>query len=147
VSRGVSLHDIDPSMLGPHSPLLALMRRKPRRDREHEEQVKIFAWVFEHEKEMPDLRWLFAVPNWIGTRTAKHGARLKAEGRRAGVLDMWMPVRRGVFPGMAIELKAGKNRPSAEQQAWIKHLMREGWRVIVAYSADEVIRALKEYLR
>lgn len=147
MSRPVNIRDIDPSMLGPHSPLLAMMRRKPRRDLEHAEQVKVFAWAAAHEEKYPDLRWLFAVPNWIGVRTAKHGARLKAEGRKAGVLDMWMPVRRAIYPGMAIELKVKGNRPSVDQQAWIQHLHREGWYVIVAYSAIQAIRELENYLR
>lgn len=146
MSRAVSLRDIDPSMLGPHSPLLALMRRKPRADHEHQEQVKVFAWALEHEEQYPDLFWLFAVPNWIGTRTKKHGARLKAEGRKAGVLDIWLPVKRGRHPGMVIEMKAGNNKPTAEQQRWISHLAWQGWVVLVSYSAENAIRNLEEYL-
>jgi hypothetical protein len=147
VNRAVSIRDIDFSKLGPDSPLRQLARRQPRRDLEHQEQVAVFDWAREHETEYPDLRWLFAVPNWIGVRTAKHGARLKAEGRKAGVLDIWLPVRRGIYPGLAIELKAGNNKPSAEQQDWIKHLIREGWLVVVAYSSEEVVRELRAYLR
>lgn len=146
MSRGVSIRDIDPSMLGPHSPLLAMMRRQPRRDLEHEAQVAVFTWAREHETECPDLRWLFAVPNWIGVRTAKQGARLKAEGRRVGVPDMIMPVRRGIHPGLVIELKVKGNRASHEQQQWIQHFIREGWRATVAFGADEAIRKIREYL-
>jgi hypothetical protein len=138
---------VDEVRPGPDSPLRQLARRQPRRDLEHQEQVKIFDWARDHEAQYPDLRWLFAVPNWIGVHTAKQGARLKAEGRKAGVLDMWMPVRRGIWPGLAIELKVKGNRPNADQQEWIKHLIREGWRVLVAYSADEVIRELEYYLQ
>lgn len=146
MSRAISLRDIDPSKLGPNSPLLALMRRNPRRDLEHQEQAKLFAWAADNEAKYPELRWLFAVPNWIGVRTAKQGARLKAEGRKPGVLDLWLPVRRGHVPGLVIELKVGKNRPSAEQREWIEHLYHEGWRVLVLYSADEAIANIKAYL-
>jgi hypothetical protein len=147
LNRAVSIRDIDFSKLGPNSPLRQLAKRAPRRDVEHQEQVKVFAWAAQNEQTYPDLRWLFAVPNWIGVRTAKHGARLKAEGRKKGVLDIWLPVRRGIHPGFALELKAEGNRATPEQQDWIKHLTREGWRVTVAFSADETIRKLKEYLR
>lgn len=136
-------------MLGPQSPLLALMRRKPRRDLEHQEQAKVFQWAADHELQYPDLEWLFAVPNFsgrLGKKTAQHGARLKAEGRKAGVLDMWLPVKRGGRPGMVIEMKAGHNRPTAEQQKWISHLARQGWVVLVSYSAENAIRNLEEYL-
>jgi hypothetical protein len=131
---------------GPNSPLLALMRRTPRRDHEHEEQVALFAWAAENEANYPDLHWLFAVPNWIGVRTAKQGARLKSEGRKAGVLDVWLPVRRGPHPGLAIEMKVGKNRPTAEQTKWLNHLSSQGWSVWVAYSADEAKRDILGYL-
>jgi hypothetical protein len=149
ISRGVSLRDIDPSMLGPHSPLLALMRRKPRADHEHQEQVKVFTWALEHEDQYPELEWLFAVPNFagrLGKRTAQHGARLKAEGRKPGVLDIWFPVKRGGHPGMVIEMKAGNNKPTVDQQRWISHLARQGWVVLVSYSAENAIRNLEEYL-
>jgi hypothetical protein len=151
VSRAVSIRDIDPSMLGPHSPLLALMRRKPRRDLEHQEQVKVFEWAADHEAKYPDLEWLFAVPNFagrLGKRTARHGARLKAEGRKPGVLDIWLPVKHAhePCPGLVIELKAGKNVPTADQKRWIAHLHRQGWAVVVAYSADVVIRVIEDYL-
>jgi hypothetical protein len=146
MSRGVSIRDIDPSKLGPNSPLLALMRRKPRRDLEHQSQVALFEWAAENEAKYPDLRWLFAVPNWIGTRTKKHGARLKAEGRKPGVLDVWLPVKRGEFPGLVIELKVGNNRPTAEQKEWIEHLKAQGWCVLVAWSSDDAIQWIIAYL-
>jgi hypothetical protein len=146
VSRGISIREIDPSKLGPNSPLLELMRRKPRRDLEHEQQVLLFQWVFENEPKIPELRWLFAVPNWIGVRTAKQGARLKAEGRRVGVLDIWWPLRRGSWPGLVIEMKIAPNKPTKEQRDWIDHLREEGWSVEVAYSADEAKQSIIDYL-
>lgn len=146
MSRAVSIRDINPASLGPNSPLLELMRRKPRQDLEHQEQVALFTWAVENEAKHPELRWLFAVPNWIGVRTAKQGARLKAEGRKVGVLDVWLPVRHGSHPGMVIELKAGNNRPTKEQREWIDHLWSQGWQVLVAYSANAAIQNLVEYL-
>lgn len=146
MSRGISIRDIDPSKLGPNSPLLELMRRKPRRDLEHQEQVKLFQWAAENEAKYPELKWMFAVPNWIGRHTAKHGARLKAEGRKAGVLDVWLPVRRGDFPGLVIELKAGNNRPTAEQKEWLAHLREDGWVVLVAWSSNAAIQWIIAYL-
>ncbi|MDP9203478.1 MAG: VRR-NUC domain-containing protein [Gemmatimonadota bacterium] len=146
MSRAVSIRDIDPSSLGPNSPLLELMRRKPRRDLEHQSQVALFGWAAENEATYPELRWMFAVPNWIGTRTRKHGGRLKAEGRKPGVLDVWLPVKRGEFPGLVIELKAGNNRPTPEQRKWINHLKAEGWCVLVAWSSNAAIQWIIAYL-
>jgi hypothetical protein len=150
VSRAVSVRDIDFSMLGPDSPLRQLVQRAPRRDLEHQEQVRVFEWARDHEIEFPDLEWLFAVPNFsgrLGEKTARQGARLKAEGRKPGVLDMWLPVKRSEHPGLVIELKVGSNVPTSDQRRWIRHLLQQGWRVVVAYGADETITVLKEYLR
>lgn len=146
MSRPVSLRDIDLSRLGPDSPLRQLIRRAPRRDLEHQQQVRLFEWAADNEARYPALRRLFAVPNWIGVRTAKQGARLKAEGRKPGVPDVWLPVARGKYHGLVIELKVGKNRPTPEQADWLGHLATEGWYVSVAFGAAEAIRAIERYL-
>lgn len=149
MSRSISIRDIDPASLGPNSPLLELMRRKPRRDLEHQEQVKLFEWAAENEAKYPELHWMFAVPNFagrLGRKTARHGARLKAEGRKPGVLDVWLPVKRGRYPGIVIEMKIGNNRPTAEQKEWIEHLWSQGWVVLVAYDANAAIQNLIAYL-
>jgi hypothetical protein len=147
MSRGISIREIDPALLGPNSPLHALMRRKPRRDLEHQEQVALFEWAADNEAKYPELKWMFAVPNWIGTRTKKHGARLKAEGRKPGVPDIWLPVTRGDRNGLVIELKAGANRPTAEQKAWLAHLRADGWLVMVCWSSAVAIQTITAYLR
>ena len=79
--------------------------------------------------------------------TPQAGARLKLKGVRSGVpdvmiyeywetLDEWTGAR-GF--GVAIELKAGKNKPTANQRAWLEALEARGWRVAVCYSLDEVV--------
>jgi hypothetical protein len=146
VSRAVSIRDIDVSQLGPDSPLRELLNRKPKRDLEHQEQRRVFEWAAENEGKYPELRWLFAVPNWIGVRTAKQGARLKAEGRKPGVPDMFLPIVRGNWCGLVIELKVANNTVSREQQQWISHLHRNRWVVVVAYGADTAIKELEWYL-
>ena len=64
-------------------------------DAEHREQVKLFAWAEWERIDRPELGLLFAVPNG-GRRDAVTGARLKAEGVKAGVPDVWLPVARRV---------------------------------------------------
>lgn len=143
---------IDESKLGPDSPLRALLkqkRRAPSRDLEHAAQVAVFEWARAHEAEYPELEWLFAVPNFSGRqgkRTARQGHRLNAEGRKRGVPDMLFPVRRGVYVGLAIELKAGRNTTTPEQERWLAHLRASGWFVSVAHSTEQVIELLTVYL-
>lgn len=113
---------------------------------EHDEQVVLFQWAALHEAEHPELRWLFAVPNWIGTRTRHHGAYLKAEGRKPGVPDIWLPCSRRHYHGLVIELKILPNRPSDEQRAWLAALEAADYAVHVCYSAPEAQAVILSYL-
>lgn len=146
------LNAIDPAKLGPNSPLhelLAKRRRAPSTDQEHRDQVALFTWAAEHESVYPELRWLFAVPNFagrLGRFTAKHGGRLKAEGRKKGVLDVWFPVRRGAFVGLVLEMKAGRNTTTIEQREWLAHLQAEGWSAHVMYGNAAAQEAIVTYL-
>ena len=147
------LDAIDPAKLGPDSPLHQLLtkkRRAPSEDREHQEQVRLFDWAREHEAQYPQLQLLFAVPNFagkLGRWTAKHGARLKAEGRKAGVPDVWLPVARRGCHGLVIEMKVGTNKPTLAQQAWLDRLANEGWCAVVAYGAAHAIGIIEHYLK
>lgn len=142
---------IDRSKLGPDSPLHAIIARaarqkNPSRDIEHLNQVRLMDWVRDNEQKYPSLAFLFAVPNWFGTRTARHGARAKAEGRKPGVPDILFPVRRGNYIGLAIEMKAGRNVPTKEQRLWLAHLAKQGWLTDVCYSFEEARDILVAYL-
>lgn len=154
-ARSVSIRDIPVEHLeraAPGSVLHQLAKKRPRgrsRDLEHGEQVKLFTWAAENLQLHPALGWLFAVPNFsgrLGDLTAKHGARLKAEGRKSGVPDVLLPVRRGGYVGLAIEMKAGNNQPRHAQKLWLSHFSHEGWLTHVAYSFEEARDVISKYL-
>lgn len=46
--------------------------------------------------------------------------------------------------GLALELKAGRNKPTAAQVEWHERLRKNGWRVEVCYTLDEVLGILRE---
>lgn len=147
----VSARDLSPELLarcGPDSPLHQLAkRRRPSRDLEHKMQVEVFAWAEQTVHAYPALTWLFAVPNWFGVKTAKQGARAKAEGRKAGVPDLWLPVARLGYHGLVIELKAGKNQPTPAQVTWLRGLEANGYRIAVCRSSEAAIDHLREYVQ
>lgn len=147
MARVYTIKDLgfDPRNLGPDSPLRNA--RVPRKTGEHEEQVKLFTWARENETRIPELRWMFAVPNWFGVRTQKQGARAKLEGRKPGVLDVWWPLHRGEYVGLVIEMKYGRNTLSPEQRKWRVWLESQGWLVVVKYSALEAQDAVLTYYR
>lgn len=89
---------------------------------------------------------LMAIPN-AGKRSYAAANWMRAEGLRKGVPDLFLavPSMGESACGLWIELKVGRNKPSAEQLALIKFL-RVGYRVEVCYSAEEAIHCIKEYL-
>ncbi len=89
------------------------------------------------------------VPNG-GKRGKRTAAQLKNQGVKPGVPDIlifedWQqnsgPSAAFVGHGVAIELKVGSNKTSAEQDTWLDSLESKGWLTFVCYSLDEVKRA------
>lgn len=112
---------------------------------EHTEQAALFEWAAWNQSRDAALNMLYAVPNG-GKRDKATAAKLKAEGVKAGVPDVVLPVARGGFHGCYIELKVGKNKTSAEQNAWLNALKAEGYFVDVSYGWQEAARNLARYL-
>lgn len=88
---------------------------------------------------------LFAIPNG-GQRNAREGARLKAQGVTAGVPDMLLAVASSRSPGLFIELKVGRNKPSAAQEAHMMLLQLEGYGTAVVYTLEAFQQAVREHL-
>jgi len=60
---------------------------------------------------------------------------------------MCLPVPRGEYHGMYIELKRRKGGQLSEYQKWwIERLKEEGYRVVVARGCDEALQYLIDYL-
>lgn len=113
---------------------------------EHTEAVIFMRAVAGAVDTWPELRWLAAIPNG-GKRARKTAADLKAEGVKRGVPDYLMPVPRGPFVGLAIELKRmDGGRTSPEQKAWLSHLRTAGWMAVVAYGWEAAWRAVQDYM-
>lgn len=119
---------------------------------EHGHQSAIFSWAALNKDKYPDLKWLFAVPNgaWRNKIVA---TRLMAEGVKAGVPDIWLPVRRGQWSGLIIELKklpkkSTHKRPQAsdKQGEWIDFLRTQSYGAIVCVGWLEARQNLIEYL-
>jgi hypothetical protein len=122
---------------------------------EHDEQAVVFEWGQLQAGLFPELQLLFAIPNgaklpWKedehGQRYSREALKMKAEGLKAGVPDMCLPVARGGWHGLFIELKVGRNKPSEAQLIWIYRLQLQGYRCCVAYGADQAIQILRDYL-
>ena len=89
---------------------------------------------------------VFHIPNG-GYRNPREAARLKAQGVKAGVPDLMVPVPNGECHGLFIEMKAGNNKPSDKQLRWLSILEENGYRATVCWGADEAIAEIRAYLR
>ena len=112
---------------------------------EHDEQVALFEWASMQECVYPELRLLHAIPNggWRGWKTGKY---LKAEGVKPGVPDICLPVSRGAYHGLYVEMKFDKNDLTPNQQSWVLALRQQGYDVVVCWSFEEARAAILAYL-
>ncbi len=122
---------------------------------EHQEQKIIFEWASLTERSIPELECLYAIPN--GLRAAGIGAAIKAkqEGLKPGVPDMCLPIPKGKWHGLYIELKRLSLKPktarskggvSDAQDEWHIRLRIQGYAVAVCYGADDAILTISRYL-
>jgi hypothetical protein len=102
----------------------------------------------------PGLELMFAIPNG-GLRDKRVASQLKAEGVKAGVLDIFLPVpkiyvdkitgNQFAYCGLFIEMKYGTNKPSPEQEEFANAVVRQGYYVALCYSWQEAVEAIKNY--
>jgi len=117
----------------------------PAQRSEHDEQVELFAWAKRNMHRYPALRLLHAIPNG-GHRHKGVAAKLKAEGVRAGVPDVCLPVPRGRYCGLYIEMKVGRNTTTDKQAKWLERLADAGHMTAVCYSHVEASETIERYL-
>lgn len=114
---------------------------------EHAEQVALMRWASMASGQMPELRLLYAIPNG-GMRNVVVARKLKAEGVRSGVPDLCLPVPRGTFCGMYIELKRRKGATvSDEQKSWIAELRANRYHAVVCHGWEMARVMIVDYLR
>lgn len=113
---------------------------------ESAEQIALFAWAAYEAGAHPALRLLHHIPNG-GYRTPSEAARFTREGVRSGIPDICLPVARGVYHGLYIELKRSKGGKLSEAQAqWLENLREQGYYAVRCDGADAAIREILGYL-
>ena len=112
---------------------------------ESEEQIYLFQWAGYASKATPELDLLYHIPNG-GKRDYGTAKRLKAEGVKAGVPDICLPVPSGKYHGLYIELKAGRNKTTENQDKWLEALSLQGYFTAVCYGWNEAREVIIKYL-
>lgn len=122
---------------------------KPKQPTESEIQQAVMRWWALSHKGLGvrHERLLMAFP-MQGQRSPRNGARMKAEGMRAGLADMFLAVPMPTAPGLWIELKRPKPRGvvSEEQADFLASVKMQGYSAQVCFGFDECIKAISNYL-
>lgn len=113
---------------------------------EQQEQKELFRWAALHQNQYPELEWLYSVPN-AGKRTAWERGQLLETGLKSGVPDICLPIPRGGFGALYIEMKFGKNKPTDNQSYWLNGLQRVGNLTVVCHYWHEAAAIIMQYLK
>ena len=115
--------------------------------KETQEQIWLIQWSQQPKIRniYPDLKYLFHIAN---ERTDKvQAAILKKMGVKRGVPDLFLPVHRGKFHGLFIEMKREKGGTASEDQKWwCKSLLENGYAVSVCKGWEAAVQVLEWYL-
>lgn len=112
---------------------------------EHAHQVALFCWAAAPGPFHDELQLMFAIPNG-GERNKIVAANLKAEGVKADVSDIFLPVPRAHFHGFFLELKKTGGRASPGQLRWIDSMKQLGYAAGVFVGWEAARDALLYYL-
>ena len=113
---------------------------------EEEEQIWLFSWAALNLGRWPELELLHHIPNG-GKRSKPEAARFKAMGVKRGVSDIFLPVARGGYHGLYIELKAKDGKVEKEQREWIDAVQEQGYYGTVCFGGFSAANLLETYLK
>ena len=115
--------------------------------KESEEQRTLMEWAERMRGSFPELDLLFHIPNG-GSRNAIEARHLKEQGVKPGVPDLFLPVSRGGFFGLFIEMKRQDGGKLSETQThWIMQLNMQGYLAGVCAGWEEAARLIISYLK
>lgn len=112
---------------------------------EHAEQVAFFKWA-EHWLPESMRLLLFAIPNG-GARHVLTGKKLKDEGVKPGVPDIFFAWPRLGYHGLFIEMKRKKRSSTSEsQESMIATLRSAGYLVVVCKGCEAAQNTIRNYM-
>lgn len=120
--------------------------RRPAFDYEGNEQAALFRWLQVRHPLAAALA--YHVPNG-GHRMKAVAAKLKAQGVRAGVSDIVLPMARAGYFGLYIEFKATAPHSapvSQSQREFLAAVKQQGYQALVCRGMDEAMRVIDAYL-
>lgn len=114
---------------------------------ENQHQMMVMKWTQQPSirQKWPELKLLFHIPNERHC-TPQQGKNLQRMGVKRGVPDMYLPVPRGKYHGLFVELKTSTGRPSEEQKWWGTELLAQGYFWEICHTWESAVRVLDWYM-
>lgn len=123
---------------------------------EADDQAALFRWAQAHTRYYPELALLNGSLNGVKL-TIGQGVKAKKQGMKKGFPDLFLPVPRGGYHGLFIELKIKpyrnhKNKmvyptTSDEQKWWIAKLKAQGYGAVICKGYDAAMIEILNYLQ
>lgn len=110
---------------------------------EHEIQAAFFDYI-NHKYPFPEYP-IFAIPNG-GARHIVTALKMKREGVKRGVCDIFVAIPNATHYGLFLETKNLKGRLSVEQMQFLCEVAKRGYAAEVFYTLDDGIKILDNYL-
>ena len=122
---------------------------------EADDQAAIFRWAEFHRRYHPELALLNGSLNGVRL-TIGQAVKARKQGMKRGFPDIFLPVPKGGYHGLFIELKVEpyrnhKNKMvypkiSKEQRWWIEELTKQRYKAVVCKGYDAAINEIDSYL-
>ena len=114
---------------------------------EAQHQAAVIKWSQQPSirEKWPELALLYHIPNG-GTRDTVEGKHLKQQGTKRGVPDLHLPVAKGRYHSLYIEMKTATGRISPEQKWWGERLTAEGNMYRVCRGWESAVQLLEWYM-
>lgn len=87
----------------------------------------------------------FSIPNG-GKRNLITAKKLKAEGVKAGVSDLFIYLPASGYHGLFVEVKYGKNKQQQSQIEFQSKVEKNGYKYILVYSLEDLINGINNYV-
>lgn len=110
------------------------------------EQISVVTWCRWQSGTFPELKLLHHCPNG-GSRNKREAVKLKQMGVLAGVADLHLPVPKGEYGSLYIEMKYDDGRLENSQKQFLRDTAAAGNFCAVCYDATAAIEIIEEYVR
>lgn len=125
-----------------------IFRRKdiPPPPTEYDDQCRIFLTAEQYESIYPELKFIHCSLSGIRLPVGL-AVKAKKGGNKKGIPDIFLPLRRGGYAGLYIELKrVTGGKISKEQGEWREFLIEQGYQHYFCYGFKDAWDKLFKYL-